>query len=141
MGQEPAPGSATQRMLHVPRVFTLGLASDTAHASKGEISESLDGIDARLNLADVFGGLDDQQPQLCELQALTAFYESHYVCFCFSASAGQWIHYDDDTRRLVGTSFDAVKEKCVAGRLHPQLLFYVAVGEGERGDPWGSSES
>ena len=46
-------------------------------------------------------------------------------------AAGQWIHYDDDTRRLVGRDFEAVKHKCVAGRLHPQLLFYEGVdGEG-----------
>ena len=37
------------------------------------------------------------------------------------------IHYDDDTRRLVGKDFDSVKDKCIAGRLHPQLLFYEAV--------------
>ena len=108
----------------------------------------------------------------CDLVALTAFYEQHYVCFCFSHTAGQWIHYDDDTRRLIwskwqgwrlpaagagclkhacrrasvgpwralqlpeskchiwiprrllGKDFDSVKEKCIAGRLHPQLLFY-----------------
>jgi len=60
----------------------------------------------------------------CDLVALTAFYEQHYVCFCFSHTAGQWIHYDDDTRRLLGKDFDSVKEKCIAGRLHPQLLFY-----------------
>lgn len=60
----------------------------------------------------------------CRLASLTAFYESHYVCFCYSRAAGQWIHYDDDTRRVVGRDFEAVKQKCVAGRLHPQLLFY-----------------
>lgn len=27
-------------------------------------------------------------------------------------------------RRLLGKDFDSVKEKCIAGRLHPQLLFY-----------------
>lgn len=37
----------------------------------------------------------------CDLVALTAFYEQHYVCFCFSHTAGQWIHYDDDTRQLI----------------------------------------
>ena len=98
-----------------------GLASDTAHATKAEISESLDGIQERLNLGDVYEGMRDMH---CQLQALTAFYESHYVCFCFSQAAGQWIHYDDDTRRVVSREFDAVKEKCILGRLHPQLLFY-----------------
>ena len=45
------------------------------------------------------------------------------MCSCVQG-AGQWILYDDDTRRLAGRDFDAVKEKCVQGRLHPQLLFY-----------------
>ena len=72
-------------------------------------------------MGDVYEGMRDMH---CQLQALTAFYESHYVCFCFSQAAGQWIHYDDDTRRVVGREFDAVKEKCILGRLHPQLLFY-----------------
>jgi len=119
---QPAPGGNKLQMLRAPRVFTLGLASDTAHASKAEISESLQGIDERLNLRDVYEGLVDGGS--CDLVALTAFYEQHYVCFCFSHTAGQWIHYDDDTRRLLGKDFDSVKEKCIAGRLHPQLLFY-----------------
>lgn len=119
---QPAPGCNKLHMLRTPRVFTLGLASDTAHASKAEISESLQGIDERIHLSDVYEGLE--QGGSCQLVALTAFYEQHYVCFCYSQVAGQWIHYDDDTRRLVGKDFDAVKDKCVAGRLHPQLLFY-----------------
>jgi len=51
---QPAPGGNKLQMLRAPRVFTLGLASDTAHASKAEISESLQGIDERLNLRDVY---------------------------------------------------------------------------------------
>ena len=47
-----------------------------------------------------------------------------------AVKAGNRIHYDDDTRRLVGKDFDAVKEKCIAGRLHPQLLFYERSAEG-----------
>lgn len=42
-------------------------------------------------------------------------------------AAGAWIHYDDDTRRLVGPEFAMVKEKCIAGRLHPQLCFFERV--------------
>ena len=124
-GAEGSPGSGKTRMLVAPRVFTLGLASNTAHATKSEISESLDGIEERLNLRHIYEGITEDVH--CRLQALTAFYESHYVCFCFSHNAGQWIHYDDDTRRLVGADFAAVKDKCVAGRLHPQLLFFERV--------------
>ncbi len=51
--RQPAPGCNKLQMLRTPRVFTLGLASDTAHASKAEISESLQGIDESLNLRDV----------------------------------------------------------------------------------------
>lgn len=120
-----APGRNKLHMLRTPRVFTLGLASDTAHASKSEIGESLQGIDERVRLRDVYEGTADTS--CCRLVALTAFYEQHYVCFCFSHVAGQWIHYDDDTRRLVGKDFSSVKDKCIAGRLHPQLLFYEAL--------------
>ncbi len=48
----------------------------------------------------------------------------HYVCFCLSG--GQWILFDDTSRRHVGRSFDDVKDTCVAGRLHPMLLFFEA---------------
>ena len=51
--RQPTPGCNKLQMLRTPRVFTLGLASDTAHASKAEISESLQGIDESLNLRDV----------------------------------------------------------------------------------------
>ena len=54
---------------------------------------------------------------------MTAFYEQHYVCFCRSIE-GQWILFDDGARRFVGRTFTDVKEKCVAGRLHPMLLFF-----------------
>uniref|UniRef100_A0A7S3AJX4 USP domain-containing protein n=1 Tax=Haptolina ericina TaxID=156174 RepID=A0A7S3AJX4_9EUKA len=109
-------------MLEPPLVFTLGLSNDSARASKSQISESLEGIEETLNLKDVYDGVTDDAE--CRLVALTAFYESHYVCFCFSQAAGAWIHYDDETRREVGATFALVKDKCVAGRLHPQLCFY-----------------
>ena len=126
------------------------------NASKAEISESLDGIQERLDLGEIYDGMRELR---CRLHALTAFYESHYVCFCFSQArdarlssptraaphsvrvhpptrllsvaqdAGQWIHYDDDTRKVVGVDFDKVKEKCIMGRLHPQLLFYCSDAE------------
>ena len=54
---QPGPGCNKLQMLRAPRVFTLGLASDTAHASKAEISESLQGIDERLNLREVYARL------------------------------------------------------------------------------------
>jgi len=112
----------TLSLLEPPLVFTLGLSNDSARASKLQISESLQGIEETLNLRDVYDGLPTDV--YCRLVALTAFYESHYVCFCFSQAAGAWIHYDDDTRRLVGTEFAQVKDKCVMGRLHPQLCFF-----------------
>lgn len=115
------------RLLTVPRIFSLGIAANTAHATKPEIADTLEGIDETLNLRDVFDGLGtawEGTDARFQLVGLTAFYEQHYVCYCYSQGAGQWILYDDDTRRLAGRDFDAVKEKCVQGRLHPQLLFY-----------------
>ena len=147
----------------MPRIFSLGIAANTAHATKPEIADTLEGIDETLNLRDVFDGLGtawEGTDARFQLVGLTAFYEQHYVCYCYSQArrpaalppprpaaptspprhsarstthlspsvcvqgAGQWILYDDDTRRLAGRDFDAVKEKCVQGRLHPQLLFY-----------------
>lgn len=124
-------GAPTRKitMLRAPHIFTLGLASDSAHPSKSEIRESLQGIEVQLNLHDVYDGLADDVH--CDLIALTAFYEQHYVCFCYSQAVGQWIHYDDDTRRFVGREFAAVREKCVAGRLHPMALFFEARSSAE----------
>jgi len=121
-GGDVIPATRQLNMLEPPLVFTLGLSNDSARASKSQISESLEGIEEILNLRDVYEGL--ARDVQCRLVALTAFYESHYVCFCFSQAAGAWIHYDDDTRRLVGPTFSLVKDKCIAGRLHPQLCFY-----------------
>ena len=81
-GDAQAARRGKLHMLELPTVFTLGLASDTAHASKAEISESLQGIQEVLNLREVYDGLQDDANY--RLIALTAFYESHYVCFCFS---------------------------------------------------------
>ena len=46
-------------MLRAPEVFTLGLASDSAHASKVEIAESLKGIDETISLHHVYDGYAD----------------------------------------------------------------------------------
>jgi len=124
-GGKCLPVTRKLNMLEPPLVFTLGLSNDSARASKLQISESLQGIEEILNLRDVYDGLTVNV--YYRLVALTAFYESHYVCFCFSQAAGAWIHYDDDTRRLVGADFAQVKEKCIAGRLHPQLCFFESI--------------
>ena len=151
VAQEEEVASTKTRLLTVPRIFSLGIAANTAHATKPEIADTLEGIDETLNLRDVFDGLGtawEGTDARFQLVGLTAFYEQHYVCYCYSQAcrdtdppplslssthrasllssqgAGQWILYDDDTRRLAGRDFDAVKEKCVQGRLHPQLLFY-----------------
>merc|ERR1711871_1483796 len=81
-GSDSADSASMRKitMLRPPQVFTLGLASDTAHASKAEISESLQGIEERLNLRDVYDLPHDVH---CQLIALTAFYEQHYICFCY----------------------------------------------------------
>ena len=73
------PPSRKISMLRPPRVFTLGLASDTAHATKGEISESLEAIEERLSLSDVYEGVPTGVSWSMELDlvALTAFYEQH----------------------------------------------------------------
>ena len=90
-----------------------------------EISESLKAIDETLALNDVYDGLPaEAQGTHFRLVALTAFYEQHYVCFCRVGT--QWILFDDGSRRFVGRHFYDVKEKCVAGRLHPMLLFFEA---------------
>ena len=54
------------------RVSTLGLSSHSAHASKSEISQSLDGIEESLDLRDVYEGIDGHAR--CQLQALTALW-------------------------------------------------------------------
>lgn len=110
-------------MLRVPHVFTLGLASETARASKAEIGETLDGVEESLNLRDVYGGI--AQDVCYNLLALTAFYEQHYTCFC--RTGAEWLHYDDDVCKVVGRDFADVRRKCVSGRLHPVLLFYELV--------------
>ena len=87
-----------------------------------DISDLLKGIDETLLLNRVYDGLPADGHHEFHLVALTAFYEQHYVCFC--RTGGQWILFDDGSRRFVGRTFAEVKEKCVAGRLHPMLLFF-----------------
>lgn len=103
-GGQVVPVTRKLNMLEPPLVFTLGLSNDSARSSKLQISESLQGISEMcaapdsipppfehpmvsrhahsLNLRDVYDGLTVDVH--CRLIALTAFYESHYVCFCFS---------------------------------------------------------
>jgi len=124
VGEGEEKGGRKLNMLSPPRVFTLGLSNDSARASKTQIGESLMGLEELINLRDVYDGLGTDVN--CRLQALTAFYEQHYICICKKQDV--WVLYDDETRRIVGDSFDMVKELCIAGRLHPSLLFFEREG-------------
>jgi len=110
-------------MLQAPRVFALGLASDSARASKTEVGECCQGIEEHLNLRDVFDLSEDLQYSLV---SISSFYESHWLCFCKRGGAG-WLLYDDDRAIVVGPTFADVAAKCVAGRLMPALLMWERV--------------
>ena len=87
VAQEEEVASTKTRLLTVPRIFSLGIAANTAHATKPEIADTLEGIDETLNLRDVFDGLGtawEGTDARFQLVGLTAFYEQHYVCYCYS---------------------------------------------------------
>jgi hypothetical protein len=66
----------------------------------------------------------------------------HYISYFYSAKYDQWLQFNDESIKQVG-SFEDVRKRCLAGRQRPTTLFYersdvimnvLAIGAGGRLD-------
>jgi ubiquitin C-terminal hydrolase len=107
-----------------PHVFTIGLAweSDSPETSVANDMCRLPSIDPAI----VFGG-EFTESAVYELRGVVLFYGKHYNAAVLSGrriAERVWRVFDDSLVRDVG-AWDNVLSRCVAGHLHPTLLFYV----------------
>ena len=58
------------------------------------------------------------------LRSMCCFYGSHYHSFV-ADNGGTWRIFDDARVALVG-SWQAVRDRCCAGKMQPSLLFFEA---------------
>jgi len=85
----------------LPRVFTLGLAWDTARPSKESLSAVLGAIDERIDLATVLG-VERGAPQLAEVVGLVCYHAAHYCAIVRDAASGAWRQFDDSAVLFLG---------------------------------------
>jgi hypothetical protein len=54
---------------------------------------------------------------------MVCYYGAHYQAFVLSPALRKWLIFDDESIGLIG-AWDAVKAKCLAGRIQPSVLFF-----------------
>ncbi|CAH9144076.1 unnamed protein product [Cuscuta epithymum] len=107
-----------------PHVFTTVLGWQNTCESVEDIKGTLAALSTEIDISVLYRGLDPKIKHC--LVSVVCYYGQHYHCFAYSHSHEQWIMYDDQTVKVIGSWVDVVT-MCERGHLQPQLLFFEAV--------------
>jgi hypothetical protein len=111
---------AHQYLFNQPKVFTIGLAWDTACPSIQDIDSILDIIDEDVDIKQMFEGPIPNSKY--KLKGMICYYGKHYDAYFRNGS--YWWVFDDATVKEVSRNWDDVRKRCCKGRFQPSILFY-----------------
>ncbi|XP_031628995.1 uncharacterized protein LOC116344532 isoform X2 [Contarinia nasturtii] len=115
-------------LLNRPDVVSIGVVWDSERPAADQVHAVLKSIGTSLRIRDVFHHVADlrwSQNVEHELVGVVSYYGKHYTTFFFHTKLKVWVYFDDANVKEVGTSWEAVVEKCSRGRYQPLLLLYA----------------
>jgi len=141
-----------QYLLNEPKVFIVAIVWDTISPSHSIIKDTLNLIDEKISLSNVFSRAELENPtaerryfrdwhlmlhhydnrerqNLSEtgvyfLKGMICYYGRHYNAYFQDENTLCWRVFDDATVKEIGSSWEAVKKRCAKGHFQPSILFY-----------------
>jgi len=107
-------------------VFTLGLIWDSATPSREQITSTLAHLDTEIDLSKVLHGVAES-PANATLCCLICFYSAHYCAIVHDDRSNTWLHFDDSSVSVVGSTWLDVRSKCLSSKYQPVLVLYRRV--------------
>eukprot|EP01119_Soliformovum_irregulare_P008684 TRINITY_DN21784_c0_g1_i1.p1 TRINITY_DN21784_c0_g1~~TRINITY_DN21784_c0_g1_i1.p1 ORF type:complete len:543 (-),score=119.88 TRINITY_DN21784_c0_g1_i1:8-1636(-) len=117
----------------LPTVFSVGIVWDSAEPTVPEIDMILRMISSRINLNNVFlmgnphtnpKGKKPRDPNYYKFRGMICYYGKHYTAYFYNHKSTQWYVYDDTQVKPVATEWPSVRDRCLRGRLQPNIVFY-----------------
>ncbi|KAI7979395.1 Inactive ubiquitin carboxyl-terminal hydrolase 53, partial [Camellia lanceoleosa] len=108
-----------------PHVFTIVLCWESVEVPAHKISATLGALSTKIDIGVIHEGLDPGNTHY--LISMVCYGLEHYICFVYNRAKENWILYDDDKVKVIG-SWDGVLPMCSRELLQPQILFFEVNG-------------
>lgn len=122
----------------LPEVFSVGVVWDSAEPSVTSIDIILRMISLRIDLNNVFVfgepnknsqmGARAKAPCYYRFRGMICYYGKHYVAYFYNFKSKLWYVYDDTNVQPVGSEWPMIRDRCLRGRLQPNIIFYEREG-------------
>lgn len=122
----------------LPEVFSVGIVWDSAEPSVTSIDIILRMISLRIDLNNVFVfgepnknsqmGARAKAPCYYRFRGMICYYGKHYVAYFYNFKSKLWYVYDDTNVQPVGSEWPMIRDRCLRGRLQPNIIFYEREG-------------
>ncbi|CAL5369163.1 unnamed protein product [Camellia sinensis] len=97
------------------------LCWESVEAPARKISATLGALSTKIDIGVIYEGLDPGNTHY--LISMVCYGLEHYICFVYNRAKENWIVYDDDKVKVIG-SWDGVLPMCSRELLQPLILFF-----------------
>ncbi|CAL5369154.1 unnamed protein product [Camellia sinensis] len=108
-----------------PHVFTIVLCWESVVVPAHKIFATLGALSTKIDIGVIYEGLDPGNTHY--LISMVCYVLEHYICFVYNRAKENWILYDDDKVKVIG-SWDGVLAMCSRELLQPLILFFEVKG-------------